>query len=414
MKSELEEILKMFEIDEARHPEMILLRDTTLKQCTTPQKAALLLLNLEEDNKGFGHQPEYRALCALCKAYAYEKIGETRFRDLLEKEVNTAIELLRSAGNKLNEGISRWFLGVVYQINGDENKAIFEFERAIATFGMCAESHGTRNQYLQQIYCDEHCGLIRYSLSKAYRTQGSKSLSRNETKESIKLLESCLRRYKEMESKYKGFQDEEHKALAHKRKTDCEKRLRAIKNAPKPPKEKIAHKPPVANEDYLAVSWMPIYQSIQAGADGPAWISPPKEDIAAFPFVLLGGKLRAITLLKGSGNQLTLTPDRIYGWAPVKGQSMNNSTPVKLEDGDYVLFENAIGPGTRQPVNRDIVIVSQPGNGGSTYYMVKRFRGADLTIISETTEKGEQYQALRLNENRQILGIVLAVAKQLI
>jgi hypothetical protein len=412
MHREPDEILKLFNIDNARHPEMVFLRDITLKQCTTPQKAALLLIHLEEDDKNFGHHPEYRALCALCKACAYNKIGETKFRDILKKEVNTAIDLLRSSGNTFNEGVSHWFLGVVNQIHNDESEAIIEFEKAIEAFNTCAKSHETSNQYLQQIYCKEHCGLVRYFLSTAYRIEGSKSHARNEIKESIKLLESCIHSYKEMESKYKSLQNKEHSTLAHKMEIDCQKRLKAIKIALKPPKkDKKIPGPLVGNTNYLALSWLPIYQSVQAGANGPVWTSPPKGDLAAFPLVILDGELHMITLLKGSGNQLTLTSDRRYGWASVRGQSMNKATPVKLENGDYILFENVIGPNTRQPVNKDIVIVSQLGNGGFTY-MVKRFRDAEKIVVSETTESGEQYQALPLNENRQILGIVIAIAKR--
>lgn len=406
MDSKLEEILKLFNIDKAHHPEMVFLRDITLKQCTTPQKAALLLIHLEEDDKNFGHHPEYRALCALCKAYAYDKIGETKFRDILKKEVNTAIELLRSSGNTFNEGVSRWFLGVINQIHNDESEAIIEFEKAIEAFNTCAKSHETSNQYLQQIYCKEHGGLVRYFLSTAYRTDGSKSQARNETKESIKLLESCIHSYKEMENKYKSMQDKEHSTLAHQMEVDCQKRLQTIKTALKPRKQD-GKKPefPISNINYLALSWMPIYQSVQAGANGPIWTSPPKGDLATFSFVILDGELCKITLLKRSGKQLTLTSDRRYGWAPVRGKSMNG-WDLPFNEKDHVLFYQA-----SVASHFDYVIASNSDPSGEMALIVKRFDAEKNQLLSKSKDTSNPYNPIPLNEDHQIVGVVIAVAK---
>lgn len=177
------------------------------------------------------------------------------------------------------------------------------------------------------------------------------------------------------------------------------------------PTEKTPEKKtsPVYN-GYLILPWLPKYDSVRAGPNGIAWVNPPAKNGAVVHAIEIDGNPYRIASIHSSpraeDHQITLVNGVNYGWAKVKGQSMNASTPVPIEDGDYVLFSMQFQH------NRDgIVIASHHHIGGEHTHMVKKYIAKDRILLSETTDVSDDYSPIHLVEGYQILGAVIAVAK---
>lgn len=162
----------------------------------------------------------------------------------------------------------------------------------------------------------------------------------------------------------------------------------------------------------LSFPWLPIFTSVRAGLDGPEWDSQLKPDYLESPFVFFNDHPYTLKPLKSGGKRVTLQRGRDYGWARVRGQSMNNARPVSINEDDYVLFENARGPSRRMPEENDIVIIASIGGGEGYQYIVKRYWKTENLAISDTSQTGTEYAPIKLGERNQILGIVIAVAKK--
>jgi hypothetical protein len=161
---------------------------------------------------------------------------------------------------------------------------------------------------------------------------------------------------------------------------------------------------------FLTLPWIPTVTSVQAGKNGPIWAPQLKTNQVGLPFITIKDDLYTIHPIKSGGRRLTLQLNKEYSWAPVLGQSMNKAR-LKIEEGDYILFETTLGPSARKLEEHDIVIISQPTATGYTY-MVKQYWKNENMAVSQTTEVGSQYDPIQVDKDHQIMGIVIAVAKK--
>lgn len=160
---------------------------------------------------------------------------------------------------------------------------------------------------------------------------------------------------------------------------------------------------------FLHLPWLPKYHSILAGPAGKIWAEPIKEHaVFASQFEIDGKKIKIYPLsgTVSGDRKITLSAQEEYGWAQVHGHSMNASRPIPICEGDYVLFHIH-----NHPQNNNIVVASRPTQEGDYAHMVKRYRESDKQLISETTDTSQTYEPVTVDQDYQILGVVIAVAK---
>jgi hypothetical protein len=162
----------------------------------------------------------------------------------------------------------------------------------------------------------------------------------------------------------------------------------------------------VRAQTLLVFSSLPVYSGVQAGPGGPTWAQPlPKNPRASVDRIILDEKPHTIHAIS-SGNQISITGGKKYGWAKIFGDSMTASKPVNIREGDLVMFYES-----DDADNGDIVIASCPDDAGTGYkFIVKRYSKSDGHLISETNPPNK-YNHILLDENTRIIGTVIAVAK---
>ncbi|GEM_PF-1342636 len=168
--------------------------------------------------------------------------------------------------------------------------------------------------------------------------------------------------------------------------------------------------PPSSTTDtFLHLPWLPKYHSILAGPEGKMWAELIKEHIVFASKLEIDGKKVNLYSLDGTSSRdrrITLSPLEKYGWALVEGHSMNACHPTPICEGDYILFHIH-----NSPQNNNIVVASRPTPSGDFSHMVKRYREPEKLLISETTDTSQSYDPIKVDQDYQILGIVIAVAK---
>jgi len=155
----------------------------------------------------------------------------------------------------------------------------------------------------------------------------------------------------------------------------------------------------------------PIYSRVDASPNGPILTESFDFDFAEIPDgnIVIDGKVYGVYTLD-SRLQLRLTRGSEYGWVKVYGQSMNASSPISIDDGDYILFIKD------QKLNHgEIVIASLPDETGAGYrFVVKRCVidtrfSYEAILMSESTES--HHKPLKPNKDAIIIGKAVAVAK---
>lgn len=168
-----------------------------------------------------------------------------------------------------------------------------------------------------------------------------------------------------------------------------------------------ASSPPISR---LLLPWTPKYHSVRGGPGGLVWEKPIKEHSTYALNLEIDNKplkLHPLTGTATSDHNITLSPEEEYGWVLVEGHSMNASRPAPICDGDYILFK--VRNWAQQ---NDIVVASRPTADGAYSHMVKRFREPEKQLISETSDTSRPYPSLSVDQDYQILGVVIAVAKK--
>lgn len=159
-------------------------------------------------------------------------------------------------------------------------------------------------------------------------------------------------------------------------------------------------------EGYMVLYDQPIYGNVRAGKPGEFWEFEISAEHPEIDVVFFEGKAYSLHSLRASA-QIAPTKDHEWGWMKVKGHSMNKMKGhISIEDGDYVFVK-------RHPVPREndlVVALLADKTTGEYFAVVKRFKGGNK-LVSETMENGLEYEAINMDENTRIHGIVYAVAK---
>jgi tetratricopeptide (TPR) repeat protein len=166
---------------------------------------------------------------------------------------------------------------------------------------------------------------------------------------------------------------------------------------------------PVDNRKaYLSFFSIPIYGIVTAGADGELHIDAIENSSAIADKVKLEGQVLDVfsvghTLSRD--RQITLNPQEAYGWAKVRGLSMNGwDTP--LNENDFVLFREC------QTANHnEFVVVSSRDPSGDLMFIVKKYDSVGRQFLSKSTDTSNPYLPIPMDENHKIFGVVIAVAK---
>lgn len=167
---------------------------------------------------------------------------------------------------------------------------------------------------------------------------------------------------------------------------------------------------------YIVIQDLPVYrQRVRASQSGKAVIDESQNQAEIYQIVL-EGKLHALYSLRPGNKRINVTRADKWGWMRVEGHSMNcldtntlSDQKMSIDDGDYVLFR-------RQPVadDNDIVIVYRVDDQTAEGSMiVKRFKKSFMSLTSETTERGPEFDPIHIDKAKiAITGVVYAVAKQ--
>lgn len=161
-------------------------------------------------------------------------------------------------------------------------------------------------------------------------------------------------------------------------------------------------------EGYMILPAQPIYkQKVRAGKSGAPELDGLKNHFVEVKHVHMDGKKFELHSLR-PGAQINPAKGDEWGWMKVEGHSMNNMRGhASIEDGDYVLVKKHPSP------NENDVVVAFIFHKEKNQWraVVKRFRGAKGVLVSETHETGPEYEAIIMDKNVHIHGIVYAVAK---
>jgi len=185
-------------------------------------------------------------------------------------------------------------------------------------------------------------------------------------------------------------------------------------NKKQKPRKKLQPRPPRKSQTslsyrnrqasgYIAIPWLPIFQSVSAGPNGIVIMDAPSNAEVTLNVIDIYDVPHNIYPVKKMDRQVTLNHIFTYGLVKVEGNSMNNAQPVHINDGDYVLFSKQ-----QSSEENDIVIASHKIPGGDFAYMVKRYLKRDKLLVSESSEN---YPVIEISHDHQILGVVIAVAK---
>lgn len=280
--------------------------------------------------------------------YLYLAIAHLKIGDKIpaKEALANAVQGFRIAGNAMNEALAEWLFGVIHFEDGKTVRSEQACTKALSLLDSLIQDHEIQGAY-------SHAqGLRKY--------------------------------YKKIEKFTKGINSKS--------------------------KKKKADPPPSVPYFQVRIPWVEVYDSVQAGTNGIIWSDTPGISTANIDRIEIEGNAYTLHAVEfdenGDRAQLTLPTTLQYGLAKVRGQSMNASKPVPINEGDYVLFS------TKKPKKRnDIVIAGYTFTDHETTTMVKKFIAKEMLLISETTDGSEDYSPIKMTEDHQILGTVLAVAK---
>lgn len=161
----------------------------------------------------------------------------------------------------------------------------------------------------------------------------------------------------------------------------------------------------------LSLFSIPIYGNVTAGADGEVHINQVESSATIVDKVELEGhtfEVFSVGHILSHDRQITLIPQESYGWAKVRGLSMN-AWETPLNEKDFVLFRES-----QMANHNDFVVVSSRDPSGDFMYIVKKFDLSGRQYLSKSTDKAQLYDPIPMDDDHKIFGVVIAVAKPLI
>jgi tetratricopeptide (TPR) repeat protein len=190
--------------------------------------------------------------------------------------------------------------------------------------------------------------------------------------------------------------------------------------AEKPSTQNSSYDPPKTNSaninpshlfhddrDYLALFSIPIFGTVEAGLDGRLHVDP-FNIFTIINQVELKKQIFDVYNIHGtadSDHQITITTKREHGWLRVHGLSMNG-WDLPFNENDYVLFYKS-----PTASHFDYVIASNTDPSGEISLMVKRYDAEKNQLLSKSIDTSKPYAPIPVDDNHQIIGIVIAVAK---
>jgi SOS-response transcriptional repressor LexA len=152
----------------------------------------------------------------------------------------------------------------------------------------------------------------------------------------------------------------------------------------------------------LKFNSLPYYGSIPAG-DPVAALSHSDGEIEMESLEIEGNSYNVFNI-KNEG-EVELKPSAEYFLMKVVGNSMNIATPVKIENGDYVLLKN-----TRLATNNDIVAAAVIGKGEPDVATLKRYSTDDSGYYLDSESNLETIH-IDMSDADYIQGVVVAILK---
>ena len=161
----------------------------------------------------------------------------------------------------------------------------------------------------------------------------------------------------------------------------------------------------------ISLPWLLVYHQprVEANPDGKGYILEGAEMAStAISRVIIEGQEYTIQVVKKTATKIdkhvNLVSSRKYAWVKVSGDSMKDFDP-KIKDGDYILFYLQ-----QDSPDDNVVIVRQPDTSIDEFpHLIKEYKKRDGLLYSHNKKKN--YPPLKCNEDCQIIGIVVAVAK---
>lgn len=192
----------------------------------------------------------------------------------------------------------------------------------------------------------------------------------------------------------------EQKTKTKSRADPFERRHQAVHSAQTPP-------PPWG---YMVLMSQPIYnQSARAGGSGAIELTSLPEQYAEVHEIVINGDRYRLCPVRAK-SRIAPSLSAKVGWMKVEGESMKSAEPVHIEDGDYLLVQMA-----NSADEHDIVVASREDRAsGNRLVMVKRLKKRDGVLVSETPEKGSEFDPISIADEKVLIhGVVYAVAKPL-
>jgi hypothetical protein len=152
---------------------------------------------------------------------------------------------------------------------------------------------------------------------------------------------------------------------------------------------------------------IPIYGTVEAGLDGELHVDHFNK-FTIVNKVELQGQAFDVYGIWGNASinqRITITTTKTYGWLRIHGLSMNG-WDLPFDENDYALFYK-----TSVASHLDYVIASNRDPSGEIALIVKRFDAENNLLLSKSNDISNPYNPIQLDENHQIVGIVIAVAK---
>ncbi len=315
---------------------------------------------------------------------------EKKMRDLLSQQC-----LNREGTHCLlcdNEGDCFILNGIIYLSLNETEKAINELEKANRHLRSKDEVWNSISGSIllgiaYEKFQKSHQALSEYKRAHEILTRNYQRIHGNDYIEKARLLENKLR------NKLKQLSSQNLSTAAHTQTNSAHTNSNQ----------------PGGNDDtsYLALFSIPIYGTVEAGEDGSLHIDHfdtftivNKVELQEQVFNIYGVHGTAST-----DRQITVMTTRTHGWLRVHGMSMNG-WDIPFDENDYVLFYKASAAS-----HLDYVIASNRDPSGEIALIVKRFDEKNNQLLSRSKDTSNPYNPIPLDENHQIFGVVIAVAK---
>jgi hypothetical protein len=148
MRVEFEGIVNALEMN---NPFAKDLRQRVLALCTSPENARVLLLELNHEEKEDGCMGDHALFCIL-KSCAYDQLG---FKISAFAEAVDAVKGYRQCGEKFNEALAHWYIGLLYKLYEEDHLAIPQLGEAVKLLSTSAKFHEMESNYAKKVECEK-------------------------------------------------------------------------------------------------------------------------------------------------------------------------------------------------------------------------------------------------------------------